>query len=229
MKFFKDKFAFFITTLNLLLLLIIPIHANILIAEDDIAKIKDEIDSSDWQVRLSAVEKLAHRKDKEAINLLLTVAETRSEYWPVKIKAILLLGKTGNPKAKKLLLSIFNDPMLHWECPSIKTYTAEALGNFKDDPKVVKSLISALNDHEKLTREASIRSLGKIGDPEAVPHIIEHLKEDSFAIKIVSINALESIGDSQAILPLKQVAEYDTDSLIRNRAKEALNNLSRYK
>lgn len=210
---------------NIILAVIILIPANVFAG--DTAKIKEQLDSSDWQVRLLAVKKLAYRTDEESVNFLLTVAGTRSEYWPVKIKAIILLGETKDPRAKKLLLSIFNNSMLHWECPSIKTYTAEALGNFKGDPKVVKSLIRSLNDHEKLTREASIRSLGKIGDQEAVPHIFEHLNEDSFAIKLASINALESIGDSRAILPLKQVAEHDTDFLIRDKAKKALNTLQK--
>ena len=135
---------------------------------------------------------------------------------------MLFLGETKDPRAKKLLLSIFHNPNLNWECPSIKTYAVVALGNFKGDPYVVESLIKALDDHEKLTREAGIQSLGKIGDPAAVPHIIESLNEPSFAIKLSAIEALEAIGDPQAIDPLQRVAQNDTDVLIRTRAQEAL-------
>jgi len=208
---------------SILLALIILIPLNVL--ADDTAKIKKELDSSDWQVRLKAVEKLANRSDEEAVNLLLSVAGTRTEYWPVKIEAMLLLGETKDPRAKKLLLSIFHDPNLNWECPSIKTYAVVALGNFKGDPYVVESLIKALDDHEKMTREAGIQSLGKIGDPEAVPHIIESLNEPSFAIKLSAIEALEAIGDPQAIAPLQRIAENDTDELIRDKAKEAIETL----
>ena len=220
MRFIECKNVFLIPTMHLLLTLMIIIPANV--HAGDTTKIKEGLDSSDWHVRLAAVEKLAHRSDEEAVNLLLLVAGTRTEYWPVKIKAILLLGETKDPRAKKLLLSIFNDSMLHWECPSIKTYTARALGNFKDDRRVLKSLIEGLDDHEKITREASIQSLAKIGNPEAVPHIIEHLNEDSFAIKLSAIEALEAIGDPQAIVPLQKVSENDTDAFIRSRAQEAL-------
>jgi HEAT repeat protein len=192
---------------------------------DETATIKKELESSDWQVRLKAVEKLANRTDEEAVKLLLSVAGTRTEYWPVKIEAILLLGETKDPRAKELLLNIFHDPHLHWECPSIKTHATLALGNFKGDPYIVESLIKALDDHEKMTREAGMKSLGKIGDPAAVPYIIESLNETSFAIKLSAIEALEAIGDPQAIAPLQRVAANDADILIRSRAAAAIEKL----
>lgn len=223
MKYFKNKNIFLIPSIILALMILITVN----VLADDTAKIKKELDSADWQVRLKAVEKLSNRTDEEAINLLLSVAGTRTEYWPVKIKAILLLGETKDPRAKKLLLSIFNDPNLNWECPSIKTHAVLALGNFKGDAYVVESLIKALDDHEKMTREAANKSLGKIGDREAVPHIIESLNESSFAIKLSAIEALEAIGDPQAIAPLKRVAENDPDVLTRTRAQEAIEALSK--
>jgi HEAT repeat protein len=221
-KYLKNKNILLIPSIILALMILIPVN----VLADDTAKIKKELNSGEWQVRLKAVEKLANRTDEEAVNLLLSVAGTRTEYWPVKIRAILLLGETKDLKAKKLLLTIFNNPNYNWECPSIKSYAAMALGNFKGDPYVVESLIKSLDDLEKLTREASIQSLGKIGDPQAVPHIIESLNEPSFAVKLSAIEALESIGDPQAIAPLQRVAKNDTDVLIRTRAQEAIEALS---
>ena len=222
MNYLKYKNILLIQSILLALIILIPLTA----LADDTAKIKKELDSGDWQVRLKAVEKLANRSDEEAVNLLLSVAGTRTEYWPVKIRAILLLGETRDPRAKKLLLSIFLNPNLNWECPSLKTHAVIALGNFKGDPYVVESIIKALDDHEKMTREAALQSLGKIGDPEAVPHIIESLNEPSFAIKLSAIEALEAIGDPQAIAPLQKVAANDADALIRERAQEAIETLS---
>jgi HEAT repeat protein len=222
-NYLKYKNILIIPSILLALMILIPFTA----LADDTAKIKKELDSSDWQVRLKAVEKLANRSDEEAVNLLLSVAGTRTEYWPVKIEAMLLLGETKDQRAKKLLLSIFHDPNLNWECPSIKTHAVIALGNFKGDPYIVESLIKALDDHEKMTREAGIQSLGKIGDPAAVPHIIESLNEPSFAVKLSAIEALEAIGDPQAIAPLQRVAENDSDDLIRLRAQEAIDTLKK--
>jgi HEAT repeat protein len=218
----RQSKKFLLTTItNILIALIILAPVNILYA-DDTSKIKKELNSDDWQVRIAAVEKLSNRTDEEALNLLLTVAGTQTEYWPVQIKAILLLGETMDSRVKKFLLAIFNNKTFNWECPAVRSYSAIALGNFKGDPFVVESLIKSLNDSEKLTRQAAIESLGKIGAPEAVPHIINSLNEPSFAIKRSSIEALEAIGDPQAIVPLQQLAANDSDALLRARAQEAI-------
>jgi HEAT repeat protein len=194
-------------------------------AADDSAKIKADLNSRDWQVRMTAVESLSNSKDENTIDLLMQVAEMRGEYWPVKIKAIQFLGEAANPKSLNLLLSIFNDPFNNWECPSIKSYTALALGNFKGNDKVVDSLINGLTDRELFTREASIQALGKIGNPKAVPSLIGLLQDNSAAVKLSAIKALELIGDTQAIPHLQRVADNDADPLIKSEAKAALNNV----
>lgn len=193
-------------------------------ATEGFDKIKADLDSRKWEVRLAAVEKLTNLKEEETIDLLMQVAGDRGEYWPVKIKAIKLLGESANPKTVKMLLSIFNEPFNNWECPAIKSYTALALGNFKGNAKVVDSLIAGINDPELFTREASIQSLGRIGNPAAVLPLIAALNSDSSAVKLSAIKALEMIGDPQAIPHLQWIAENDKDSVIKSQAKAALNN-----
>jgi len=193
-------------------------------AAEGFDKVKADLDSREWEVRLAAVEKLNNLKDEETVNLLMQVAGNRGEYWPVKIKAINLLGESANPRVVELLLSIFNDPFNNWECPAIKSYTAHALGNFKGNAKVVDTLISGINDRELFTREASIQSLGRIGDRAAVLPLIAALNNDSSAVKLSAIKALEMIGDPKAIPTLQRIAENDKDSVVRSQAKAALNN-----
>jgi len=194
------------------------------LAGDDLDGIKTELSRSDWKGRLSAVEKLENRKEERALDMLRKVAGTRGEYWPVKIKAMLLLGEAQDPESVELLLSIFNDPFSNWECPSIKSYAATALGNYKGNSKVVKTLISGINDRELLTREASIRSLGRIGDPIAVPHLLDLLKDPSAAVRLSVIKALEEIGDPQAIPHLQRVSQSDGDEVVKREALAALSN-----
>lgn len=196
-------------------------------AADGFDKIKADLDSRDWEARLAAVEKLNNLKEEKTIDLLMQVAGNRSEYWPVKIKAIKLLGESADPKAVETLLSIFNDTFNNWECPAIKSYTALALGNFKGNTKVVDSLISGINDPELFTREASIQSLGRIGNPAAVLPLVAALNNDSPAVKLSAIKSLEMIGDPQAILHLQRIAENDNDSVIKDQAKAALNNFQK--
>lgn len=215
--------TFYLALSLLLSLFSVLMSAGDLGAVDYFDKIREDLNSNDWQVRLSAVERL-NARDEKTVNLLMEVAGTRYEYWPVKIKAMTLLGEAGNPKAVDLLLTIYNDTQLNAECPSIKSYAALALGNFKKDSRVVDALITGIHDSELLTREASIQSLGKIGNTKAVPHLILVLNDKSPAVKLSAIKALENIGDTRAIQPLEQVAANEHDAVIKSEAQTALKN-----
>jgi HEAT repeat protein len=124
----------------------------------------------------------------------------------------------------KLLLSIFNNSFLNWDCPSIKSYTATALGNFKGNRDVVYTLLDGVSDPELLVREASIRSLGKIGDPKAVPYLLRLLGDPSTAIRLSVIEALEGIGDPGTIPDIRHALERESDLVVRSEALAALNN-----
>jgi HEAT repeat protein len=166
-------------------------------------------------------------KDERAFKLLLEIADTSVEYWPIKIKAMLLLGEIGNPKAIELLLKVFNDAFLNSECPSIKSHAAIALGHFNKDKRVVDALITGINDGEVLTREASVNSLGKIGNPKAVSFLIPALNDKSFAVRLSAVRALGKIGDPQAIPYLQKIAESDNDPYMKNEAISALKEMRR--
>jgi HEAT repeat protein len=193
-------------------------------AGDNINGIKAELGKSNWKARLAAVNKLENRKDKVALDMLREVAGTRGEYWPVKIKAILLLGEAQDPESVELLLTIFNDPFSNWACPSIRSYTATALGYYKGNPRVVDTLIGAVNDRELLTREAAVRSLGRIGDSKAVPYLLGLLNDPSAAVRLSVIKALAEIGDPEAIPQIRRVSQSDSDEIVKREALAALSN-----
>lgn len=207
----------------LLLAMAITVPAT-LFASDDIQKIREGLDNMDWEVRLSTLEKLRNVKGERAVNLLMDVAGTRGERTTVKITAIQLLGESEDPRAVEMLLPIFNDSTLNWDCPAIKSYAAIALGYFKGDSRIVDALISGLDDPELLTREACIQSLGRIGSMKAVPYLIRALKDNYVSIRLSAIKALGEIGDPQALSHLKRIEENDTDSVVRNQAKSSLSN-----
>ena len=220
-KMYKRIYSHILSYFFLAAVLFVPGNVS---AGDFLDGIKADLGSSDWKVRLAAVGKLDEYRDEKALKMLRSVVDTRSEYWPVKIKAILLLGEARDQKAVDILLSIFNDPFYNWECPSIKSYTAIALGNFKGNPKVLDTLIRGAEDRELLTREASIQSLGKIGDTKAVPCLVGLLVDRSTAIRLSAIKALAGIGDSSAIPHLQRIAESDSDSVVRSEALAAVSN-----
>jgi len=125
----------------------------------------------------------------------------------------------------EVLPPIFNDATLNWECPALKSYTAMALGSFKGDKRVVDALISGIDDDELLTREASIRSLGKIGSQKAVPQLIRVLNDQHVSIRLSAIKALGEIGNPQAVPYLQRIAESESDSIVKGQAEAALSEL----
>ncbi len=196
-------------------------------AADSLQKIREDLNNMDWEVRLATVQKLRNSKDENTVNLLLAVANTRSERTSVKITAIELLGEAGDPRAIEILLPIFNDATLNWDCPAIKTYAAVALGSFRGDARVVDALIRGIGDQELLTREASIQSLGRIRSAKAVPLILSALSDQHVSIRLSAVNALGEIGDPRAIPDLQRIAVSDIDPVVKNQAKTALDKLQK--
>ena len=194
-------------------------------AADGLQKIREDLNNMDWEVRLATVQKLRNARDENTVNLLLAVANTRSERTSVKITAIELLGEAGDPRAIEVLLPIFNDATLNWDCPAIKTYAAVALGSFKGDQRVVDALISGVDDPELLTREASIQSLGRIGSAKAVPLLMRALGDRHVSIRLSAIKALGEIGNTRAIPDLQRIAESDIDPVVKSQARTALSKL----
>lgn len=213
---------FFRQTLTPLLFCMLTIAPGTSSATEDLRKIREDLNNIDWQVRVATVEKLRNAKDEKTVSLLMEVVSTREERTPVKVSAIQLLGEAGDPRAVEVLLPIFNDATLNWECPALKSYTAMALGSFRADSRVVDALISGIDDRELLTREASIQSLGKIGSQKAVPHLIRVLNDEHVSIRLSAIKALGEIGNPQAIPHLQRIAEKEGDSVVKGQADAAL-------
>jgi len=194
-------------------------------AAPSLEKMKAEFKNMEWEARLAAMEKLKDLRDEETVDFLMAIAGDRKEHWTVQIKAIQFMGEIRNPKTLDLLLKIFTSRTSGYECPAIKSYTAIALGNFRGYSDVIDPLIAGIGNDEPLTREASVRSLGTLGNVKAVPHLIPLLRSPSLAMRLSAIKALETLGDPQAIPHLENVAEKDSDRVVREIAMLAVHNL----
>ena len=166
-------------------------------------EIRSEYKREDLEGRLVLMQALDRRTDCETVDFLMVVAGSGRENWQVKIKAIQLLGEAHDPKAVDILVNIFTSDSAHYMCPAIKTSAAIALGNFRDDRRVLDALIWGVRYDEPQVREASVQSLGNIGDAAVVPHLICLLYDNSIAIRLSTIKALERIADPQASLSSK--------------------------
>lgn len=194
-------------------------------ANPSLEKIKTDFRDNDWEARLAAIERLANSKDDETVDFLMAVAGNKNEQWEVQVRAIQFLGEIQNPKATPLLLEIFESRSKQYSCPAIKLYTALALAGFSGNSDVIPALIAGTQSDEPLVREASVQALGRIRDSRAVPHITSLLNNSSVALRLSAINSLEKIGDPKAVPDLQIVAKNDTDAVVREAARLAIDKL----
>jgi len=74
----------------------------------------------------------------------------------------------------------------------------------------------------KSVREKAAELLGEIGDKRAVEPLITALKDGHLFVRQKAAEALGEMGDERAIKLLKEVAQNDSGSHVREAAKEAL-------
>ncbi|MCX8030798.1 MAG: HEAT repeat domain-containing protein [Thermodesulfovibrionales bacterium] len=184
------------------------------------------LNSKHPQERLNAINSLKTIEDERTVELLVELLNNRQEDWRVQSRAIKLLGESKNPKSLNILLQYLDGVFFNFECPSVKLSAVLALGNFKDEPKVVDALLNNLYYDNLLIKEAVVQSLGAIANRKAVPHLISLLQESSFAIKYATIKALDKIGDPQVIPYLKSFLSSEKDVLLRREALKVIRSLA---
>ncbi len=171
---------------------------------DDLFK---ELDTPHWREKISDPAFIEKFKNSEALSTVVALADSRGINWRYRIRAIKMLGNIGTPDSQEALLRMFQDPFFHHECPSLKSYVADALGSFKPERRLLEILKEGLKDAEVLVREATARSLGRIKMHESVQYLKEaFLREKNEAVRIAIINALKAIGSSDALSFIKQLA-----------------------
>lgn len=167
----------------------------------------NELDTSHWREKISDLSFINQFKSPEKFSIVVSLTDARGVDWRYKIRAIKLLGNIGTPQAEEALLKMFQDHFFHNECPSLKSYVAEALGSFKPGKRLMEILKEGLNDGEVLVREATVRSLERLKMPDSVKYLKEaFMHEKSEAVKIAIIEALKTIGTTEALNFIKNLS-----------------------
>ncbi len=218
------KKTILIVFLNICLIASFHITAKNCDALDFEALLKD-MQSTDFQIRLAAVESIGKVRDERSVDALIDLLTNRYEDWEIQIIAIRYLGESKSPKAVYILLQFLDNVLFNYDCPAVKSNTAIALSNFKDNQRVFEALLYNLTDSNLQVREAAVQSLGEIGNKDAVPFLARVLKENSFALKFSAIKALEKIGDPAAIIHLKRIVTNEQDPILRREALRAIRKL----
>lgn len=162
---------------------------------------------------LSVLSNTSEGKDLADINDLINVIENKSTDWRIQIDAIKEIAKSADPRGLEILIRLINDPFLNHDCPALKFHAAEALSRYKEDSRVVETLINLAKDKDNplSVREAAINSLGEIGDKRALNTLIDTLSEGSFALRMSSVKALGKIGDPSVIYHLEDLLDKQKD------------------
>jgi hypothetical protein len=174
----------------------------------------------DWHAHFSSP--IQRENLNRSFDTLIGLVWNKGINWRIRIRGIVLLGETSNPKRAEILIRMFHNPFFNAECPSIKMSLITALSSIEDDPKVVDTLIEAMGDSEIEVREAAIHALGKLESERSVPFLIGKLNDRSFAIRRSAILSLGLIRDSRAMPFLREIAEGDQDLVLRSVATAAL-------
>jgi HEAT repeat protein len=214
----KGKFTLQLAILLLTLGLLSPSAGKLFASEYD--PLVAALQRDDWQAYFSTP--VQRENLNRSFDTLLDLVWNKGVNWRIRIRGIVLLGETSNPRRAHILIRMFHNPFFNAECPSIKMSLITALSSIEDDPKVVDTLIGAMSDSEIEVREAAIQALGRLESEQAVPFLIGKLNDNSFAIRRSAILSLSRIRDARALPFLRKIAEGDQDLVLRSVAASAL-------
>ncbi|MGR3309393.1 MAG: HEAT repeat domain-containing protein [Candidatus Brocadiales bacterium] len=124
-------------------------------------------------VRISAAETLGKIKDPRVVEPL--IATLKDENQKVKVMALLVLKKIGEPAVLPLITALKGEDL------DVRWRAAEALGDIKD-PRAVEPLVDALKDENSGIREEASVALWKINDIRAVEPLIAALKNENSGV-----------------------------------------------
>ncbi|MDX9714831.1 MAG: HEAT repeat domain-containing protein [Dissulfurispiraceae bacterium] len=215
------RISFFVLKLFLAVSVFFVFYAEQLCA--DMRGIDRALESKDEQIQFAAIDQLGRTGSEKAVDKLIDIVYSREHHWTLKIRAMTHLGSIGNAKAIDPLMEMLTLPLHNFDCPSLLSYAARALGHFNKEQRVVDILIQEINYDNLQVREAIIDALGMIGSKRAVSILIPLLNDRNFAIRVSTIKALGNIGDPKALAPLQSVLNSNDDRIIIEYAKNAIN------
>lgn len=210
--------------IEVVIILISFVAAGIPAYASDTDSIIRELQKNDWEVRLINDAALEAMNNRHLTGVLIELIRNRSIDWRLQVRGIRLLAQMHTPMVEDVLLQLFSDIFFHHGCPALKSSLALALGNFSG-PRVVGALIQGLEDPELPVREASIVSLGRVGDAAALPYLIDQLKDTRFMIKVSAIRSLGLLRDARAVSSLENIADNASEPLLKREAFIALSML----
>ncbi len=161
--------------------------------------------SSDWHVRLRAVQELGLGED----DIPLLERALRDEQMQVRRFAAAGLGATGSNKAvASLCRALLNDVAV-----AVRRTAGDALSDI-GDVSAQEDVCKSLSDENKLVRWRACRFLAEVGTKDALPSLKSVLDDKEFEVRLEAEAAVERImkGDKGLAPVWKRMHEDNTNS-----------------
>src|SRR6202171_3313832 len=149
-----------------------------------------------------AVFALSKLKNDEDAVAALGAALNTDKAWGLRDIAADALGRVGNASAAKQLLDALNSNAQ----PFVRNHIVAALGNIKDDPKVIAKLEAiAKEDKSYRARANALQGLGRLKAPDALTTLSAAVNADSpdNILNNAALRALGYLGDDKAVQILR--------------------------
>jgi HEAT repeat protein len=179
---------------------------------DGIGPLRHAMGDDDWQVRRTAVQALAGRRDPSLVDALVTAVRESHRDFSVLSSALQLLTMTGVDVTTALL-----DLLRHPDA-DLRIQAALALGA-QARPETAGALLEALDDPDANVRFHAIEALGKVAPAAAVEPLAAIAESSDFFLAFPALDALARINDP-AVAP--RIVPLLRDELVGDQAAEAL-------
>src|SRR5260370_2032999 len=159
--------------------------------------------ASELADRAEAVQALAKLKNDDEVVTALGSALNTDKAWGLRDIAADALGRIGNAAAGKQLLDALDSN----QQPYVRKNIAAALGNIKDEPKIVEKLSAVARDHSSFRARANaLQSLGKLKAPNALALLTATVNADSpdDFLRNAALRSLGFLGDDKGVPLLRE-------------------------
>lgn len=147
-------------------------------------------------------------------------------YWDVRTRAAEALGTIETDRARDALLAGLDDSKSR-----VRREVIKALGNFKNDRKVEKALVRALNSDESYyARGEAVKALAAMDAKNGYSYCVDALKQSSFneTVRGGAMSALVELKDPRGIDHAMKWIEYGQPPRARRAAAGALGSLAEF-
>jgi HEAT repeat protein len=180
---------------------------------------RQQLKSSNPDVRMKAVRSLASAKNRKAVPRLIKTLQ--DENLQVRLSAIDALGVLGHPASAEPLVSVLNQHPKNETSREAAEYEAIARALASIGIPSIQPLIRAMESEEREARRWAASALGLIKNSQAVDPLIRKLGDSRSEVRKAAALALGEIGDARAVGPLIKAVE-NRDLETRRAAVDAL-------